>query len=141
MPSRDNRKTPVFDWQQGDFLRDPQGRVVTATGAEAVAQIVIKAQQTRRGVFLIYGPDPEVPDSPNHAYGSDVDRVKSMDIPDDVKKSEMERAVAEAIRYDPWITDVREIIVERSQTESDGAEITCTVDHVYGTSIIEGVSG
>lgn len=130
----DNRKTPVFDWEAGEFVTDIQGRVQTATGAPAVEQIVLKAQQTVRGAFLIYAADPEMPGSPHHAYGSDVDNIRISDLSDGAKLSEMERAVAEALRYDPWITGVRDVNVQRVGT--DAAEITATVDHIFGSDSV-----
>jgi hypothetical protein len=130
----DNRKTPVFDWDAGEFATDLAGRVRTATGAPAVEQIVLKAQQTIRGAFLIYAADPEVPGSKGHTYGSDVDNIRVSDLPDSAKLSEMERAVKEAVIYDPWIKDVRDVTVQHQGT--DEALITATIDHIYGTTTV-----
>jgi hypothetical protein len=130
----DNRKTPVFDWQAGEFATDLQGRVRTATGAPAVEQIILKAQQTVRGDFLVYAADPEVPGSRGHTYGSDVDNIRISDLPNSAKLSEMERAVQEALIYDPWIKAVRDVSVQRQGT--DEALITATVDHIYGTTTV-----
>lgn len=128
----DNRKTPVFDWEAGEFVTDLSGRVITATGAPAVKQIVLKAQQTTRGAFLIYAADPEVPGSKGHTYGSDLDNIRASDLPDSAKLSEMERAVKEAVIYDPWIRDVRDVSVQRQDT--DATLISATIDHIYGTT-------
>lgn len=130
----DNRKTPVFDWLAGEFATDLQGRVRTATGAPAVKQIILKAQQTVRGAFLVYASDPEVPGSKGHTYGSDIDNIRTSDLPDSAKLSEMERAVREAVIYDPWIKAVRDISVRRQGT--DEAVIIATVDHIYGTTTV-----
>jgi hypothetical protein len=134
MASKDNRKTPVYDWQAGEFATDASGKVRTATGAAAVEQIVIKAQQTIRGLFLIYAADPEVEGSRGHTYGSDVDNIRISDLPTAAKLSEMERAVKEAVIYDPWIRDVRDITVQRQGM--DEAVITATIDHIYGTDTL-----
>ena len=52
--AEDKRKVPVFNWLTGDFLVDFQGGVVLAVGSKAAEQVIIKAQQTKRGVFLVY---------------------------------------------------------------------------------------
>ena len=131
MASKDTRKTPVFDWEAGEFALDAARKVRTSTGAEAVIEVVTKAQQTIRGAYLIYGADPEVSGSKGHTYGSDVDTVRVSDLPTAAKLSEMERAVKDAIMYDPWVKDVRDITVTRQG--SDEALITATIDHIYGT--------
>jgi hypothetical protein len=132
--SKDNRKTPVFDWQRGDFATDLTGRVVTATGTPAVEQIVLKAQQTIRGLFLIYAADPEVTDSKGHSYGSDVDNIRNSDLPTAAKLSELERAVMEAVIYDPWVNDVSDISV--TNQGMDEGLITATITHIYGTDTV-----
>lgn len=134
MASKDNRKTPVFDWQAGEFVTDLAKQVQTTTGAAAVGQIVIKAQQTIRGAYLIYAADPEVEGSRGHTYGSDVDNIRKSDLPDAAKLSELERAVREAVIYDPWVRDVRDISISRQGL--DEAVITATVDHIYGTDTV-----
>lgn len=134
MASTDNRKTPIFDWDTGEFATDLANGIKTATGAAAVEQIILKAQQTMRGLFLIYAADPEVADSKGHTYGSDVDNVRKSNLPESAKLSEMERAVQEALIYDPWIKAVRDVSVQRQA--ADEAVITATIDHIYGTSAV-----
>ncbi|WP_336786554.1 DUF2634 domain-containing protein [Paenibacillus sp. MMO-177] len=134
MAVKDQRKTPVFDWQAGEFATDLTGRVKTATGAEAVEQIVLKAQATIRGLFLIYAADPEVPGSLGHIYGSDADAIRASDLPPVAKASELERAIREAIIYDPWISNISDISVARQRM--DEAVITATIDHIYGTTAV-----
>lgn len=134
MAVKDTRKTPVFDWQAGEFALDLAKRVKTVTGSLAVEQIVIKAQQTIRGAYLIYAADPEVPGSRGHAYGSEVDSVRASDLSEITKLSELERAVKEAVIYDPWITAVKDISVTRQNL--DEVLITATIEHIYGTSTV-----
>ena len=135
-------KTPVFDWEKGEFKIDLQGQVVTATEGEAVGQIVLKAQQTTRGLFLIYA-DPEDP-ALHHKYGNDSRWVLIEELTEAARISELERAAREALIYDPWITDVRDIKVTRQNyKEKDGQEypayeLTAEVVHIYGVDQIEG---
>lgn len=119
MAEESEKRTPVFEWIKdengeyvGDFKLDPQGNIVTVTEQQAVEQIVIKAQQTARGVFLIYADlDNEELD---HKYGNDAqDILTRPDLPEAVRIDELKRAVREAIIYDPWITDVYDIIISR----------------------------
>jgi hypothetical protein len=140
MASKDNRKTPVFDWETGEFALDLQGRVKTETGAPAVEQIILKAQQTIRGLFLIYAADPEVPESQGHTYGSDARRILASALDEDVKLAELERAVREALIYDPWIKDVYDITLTRQGQNDEEVIITATVDHIFGTTVVEGVT-
>jgi len=116
------KKTPVFDWETGDFAVDPQRRVVTVTEEKAVEQVIIKALQTHRAIFLIYA-DPENADS-NHKYGNDVGNVLAANLSDEARLSELERAVKEALIYDPWILDVYDIQVSRQGNNEALASFT-----------------
>jgi hypothetical protein len=133
----DKRKSPLFDWENGEFMT-AQGRVLTGTEEQAVQQIIIKAQQTARGLYLIYA-DTENP-ALNHKYGSDVhDILVRRDLTEEVRISELERAVQEAIIYDPWIDEVYDITIERQGS----AEVLASfkVKTVYDKEIeVEGVT-
>lgn len=133
----DKKKSPLFDWEQGEFIT-AQGHVLTGTEDKAVEQIIIKAQQTARGVYLIYA-ESENP-ALNHKYGSDVhDILLRRDLTEDVRVSELERAIREAIIYDPWITDVYDIVITRQGTNEVIADFK--VKTIYDTEIeVEGVA-
>jgi len=137
----DKRKTPVFDWANGEFLADFQGGVVLATGSKAVEQVIIKAQQTRRGIFLIYA-DVENP-TLNHKYGSDVhDIAVRQDISDEVRISEIKRAVREALIFDAWVEDVTDIEVYKER-DTDGVLkdfVKYNVKTIYDNVSVEGVA-
>lgn len=148
------KRTPVFDWITGEFKTDLQGRVVTVTEAEAVAQIVLKAQQTVRGVYLIYGnmEEPEL----DHTYGSDAENVlQAGDISEDVRIDELKRAAEESVLYDPWILAVEDIEIKRRKDltgqegfllpatdhiDVDEVYASFTVQHIFGSTRIEGVN-
>lgn len=127
--AENEKRTPVFNWEvnqegvpYGDFKTDPQRRVVTVTGQEAVEQIVIKAQATARGVYLIYA-DPENTGR-NHKYGNDAFEILGKDLAEEVRISELQRAIKQALIYDPWIKDVTDITVSRLGTEKATADFT-----------------
>lgn len=137
-------KTAVFDWEAGEFSLDLQGGVQTVTQAAAVAQIVLKAQQTTRGAFLIYA-DRDNP-ALHHKYGSDARRTMIMPMPEAARVSELKRNIREALVFDPWITDVRDVEITKQQVEDPTTGVkkwayfaSCTVDHIYGTSNIQEV--
>lgn len=116
-------KTPVFDWETGEFKIDLTGRVVTATGAEAVEQAAVKALQTARSLYLIYF-DAEDPTRHNK-YGSEVhDIAVRRDLSESVRIDELKRAVREALIYDPWITDVPEVTITRQGKDEIIIDIT-----------------
>lgn len=111
-------RVPVFDFDTGEFVLSLDGAVKTVTGSEAVGVITVKAEQTERGVFPVYGNYEN--EEENHIYGSD---VKAFGIcgeyPKDVRLSEVKRAAEEAIAYDPWILSVDSVTVEEGK-DKDG---------------------
>lgn len=138
----DTRQTPVFDWNAGDFLVDFQGNVVTAKEGAAAEQVIIKAQQTRRGVFLLYA-NTDNPDL-NHKYGSDVhDVAVRRDLSEEVRISEIKRTLKEAVAYDPWVLDVYDIAVYKA-VDTDGLTkdfASYKVKTIYDEEIeVEGVA-
>jgi hypothetical protein len=136
----DDRKTSVFDWKVMDFATGIDGAVRTVTGIQAAVQVVQKAEQTQLGKYSVYG-DMEDP-AQNHIYGSRVHDVSvRTDLPEAVKKSEMEREAKEAIIYDPWVNDVPYVSVY-SQKDADGETrdyMDIQVDTVFGAITLEGV--
>lgn len=101
-------KTPIFDFEKGEFKTDSQGRVLLAEDAQALEQIVLKVHATPRNVFLVYA-DLENPEL-NHKYGSDVfDIMLHTALTDDERDSEVKRTIKDSLIFDPWIDDVTEI--------------------------------
>lgn len=144
MTAENEKRTAVFDWEKGDFMVDPQGRVVVATEADAVAQIVIKAQQTARRLYLIYGDFNKERD---HKYGTDVAAILTRGgLSEEARTSELKRAIKEALVYDPWVTDVTDINIYRETTKLDTGEekaldyASFNVKHIFGQDAVEGVS-
>ena len=48
-------RVPVFDFDTGEFVTGLDGTVKTVTGSEAVGMIAVKAEETERGIFPVYG--------------------------------------------------------------------------------------
>lgn len=63
-------RVPVFDFDTGEFVIGLDGTVKTVTGSEAVGMIAVKAEETERGIFPVYGDFEN--EEENHVYGSDV---------------------------------------------------------------------
>ena len=119
-----DKRSPVFDWETGDFVRTGKGTVDTVTGAEAVEQIIIKAFSTERGRYLIYADVDD--EDRDHIYGNDTQNVLRQPISDEVKLEELKRTVEEAIIYDPWVLEVSDVEVSRepfSGEKKDGAGV------------------
>jgi len=130
----DNRKTPLFDFDTGEFITD-YGRIVTATGSSAVVEVLQKAQLTPRGKYLVYAnPLARL----NHKYGSDVQDIATRrGIGEELRLSELKRAVREAVLYDPWVKDVHSISVYR--TGSGGVTADYVVRTIFDTELeVEG---
>lgn len=125
------KKTPAFDWEKGDFATDPQRRVITVTEEQAIEQIILKALQTQRGIFLIYA-DPENEDN-DHKYGNDSRAILAADLSDDARISELQRAVKEAIIYLPGVLEVFDISVARQGASDVTAsfKVKTIFDRVY----------
>lgn len=147
------KKTPIFNWETMDFAVDLNGAILTATDEAAVIQLVIKALQTERGIYLIYAnlDDPEL----HHAYGNETSEIMTRaDLPEAVRMEEMKRAIREALIYEDYIRDVVDIELVRrpavkeivnsdgstTQTEVDAVYAEFLVLHVFGSTFMEGVN-
>lgn len=137
----DLRKVPVFDWASMDFATGIGGTILTATGKEAAVQVAVKAQQTQRGKYSIYGDIEDT--ARNHIYGSDVqDILVRQELTEAVRVSEIERVTREALIYDPWIDDVTNISIYR-KTDTNGVTRLyedMTLITVFGELQLQGVA-
>lgn len=135
-------KVPIFDFDKGDFAVGGNGQVLTATGSLAVAQVIIKAEQTQRGKYNVYGDLENL--EKNHVYGSDVhDLAIRQDLPKDVRQLEMERAAKDAVYYDLWVKEVTSTAYYQ-ETDDNGVVrdmVDVHVDDIFGGSIdVKGVA-
>ena len=130
-----DKVTPVFDWDEGDFVVDMAGQVATAAGPSAVPHILAKAQQTARGKYAVYA-DLENADL-NHKYGSDVyDILSRKDLDEQTRISELKRAIRDAIEYDPWVKSVTAITI--TQTTGDTYTAEYEVLTIFDTIEVKG---
>jgi hypothetical protein len=133
-------KSPVFDWDAGDFATIAGG-VRAAQHGDAVAQVIIKAQATPRGIYPIYArPDDQTLD---HKYGSDVaDILTRRELTEEARVSELKRAIVEAIQYDPWVLEVLDVNVYQDK-DDDSGESAYFADYkvrtVFDTVAMKGV--
>lgn len=133
-----DRKTPVFDWEKGDFVTDISGVIQTVTGMQAAEQIIIKAQTTTRGRFTIYQhtENPKL----DHKYGSDAPiTLTRPGISDAVRLSEIKRNIAEAIVYDPFILDVVDVLAYRLEGDEVYTAFTAVTIFDKKPIVVEGV--
>lgn len=143
------KKSPVFDFSTGEFVTDAHGKVIATTGILAAVPVIIKAQQTPRGRFPIY--HNAINEKLDHKYGSSAWHILTRPfLSDEVRISEIKRAVKDAILYDPWVTDVYDLqVVRRKQKDlldpkdkgySDVLDMEFTVRTVFdGELTIRGV--
>lgn len=137
------KKTPIFDWAKMEFKKGLNGSVKTGTGNVAAEEIFFKAQQTRRGVYLIYSN----PDNPgeHHKYGSDLLNIVRSNLTGDVKNSEIKRAVREAGIYLNGVKDVYNIEVKQNyfndrKLDLDEVYIKAVVTTIYDDQLpVEGI--
>lgn len=124
-------RVPVFDFDTGEFVVGLNGTVKTVTGSQAVGMVVMKAEQTERGVFPVYGDYEN--EEENHVYGSDVKAFGICgDYPKDVRMSEVKRAAKEAIAYDPWVVSVDSVTVEEGKDQNGRP---CFIEDIEFTDI------
>lgn len=135
MATEEEKRVPVFDWELGDFQRDLVGRIVTVNQQQAVEQIVIKALQTARSLYPIYySANPDLHDK----YGSEAHGIAvRQDLTEAVRVSELQRAIREALIYDPWVTDVSGVVITRQGSEEVVASFE--VSSIFDVIQLEGV--
>ena len=89
------------------------------TGVRAVLVWAWNALNTQRYRHEIYTWD----------YANEVEQLIGQPLTDDLKRSEAARFVRECLMINPYITDVRDIIVS---FENEAATIVCKIITVYG---------
>lgn len=134
------RRSPVFDWERGDFARDPSGNVISVTETRAATEIIIKALQTARGRYLLYANLED--DDLHHKYGSDVpDITRDHTISRAVKEDEIKRSIRESLIYLDWVESVENIVFQQRTGELESVEVSCDVVTTFDEVItVEGVT-
>ena len=133
----DTRKTPIFDFDTGEFVLGVAGTIQTATGAKAVAIIAQKTLNTQLGKFTVYGNYEDF--TKNHIYGSRVQDVATRrELPEAVRISEIERETKEALRYDPRIKNIVSVSVTKDYDKNgEPCYFTDTEIETYFNNTVE----
>lgn len=113
-------KSPVFDFDAGEFVFDSFHRIKTVEGAQAIGQVIEKAVRTARNKFLIY----------SGKYGCEAQATKRLNLPLSVKKKEIVQDIRDAIIYDYRILKVVNLSAEI--TEKDMLEVEYLVTTIFG---------
>ncbi|MGG3803175.1 DUF2634 domain-containing protein [Metabacillus fastidiosus] len=143
------KKVPLFDWEEEDFVTDDRGRVITVTGGQAAQEIALKALNTIRSTFSIYFnvEDEDLDDK----YGNDtLNVIREPDLTEEARLSEVERAVRDALLYDPWFTGIENLSIKRlngpgnygigaDHLNGDEVEISLTLQTIFDDVTLEGV--
>jgi hypothetical protein len=129
-----DKKSPVFDFEAGEFVLDSQNNVKLAYGKDALPNIIIKASSTPRGVYSVYAnvDKPEL----DHKYGSDVEEIAThRELSTQARLSELKRAVTESLEYDTWIESVDSVEVKTQGT--DGVLISANLSTIFDDEPLE----
>lgn len=95
------------------------GKEVIVEKKEALKVWIWKALKTERFRYLCYTWD----------FGSEIDKLIGSGLSRDATKLEIERYVTECLLCNPYIESITDIQIE---LKSDGADVSITVNTVYG---------
>lgn len=110
--------SPLFDFATGNFIIDGAGRFVMADGYIAWAQWCQKAVMTERFAYLAYSTD----------YGIELRNARNQSTRAAIR-SEIERAITEALLVDPRTATVKDFI---HQFDGDSITVSFTVVPTIG---------
>jgi len=125
-------KSWVFDFDKGDFVLSPTGKVVEADGAEAYRQWAQKTLLTPRYRHPIYSRN----------YGQEFEDLLRRNLTRAGNESEIKRMVAEALMVDQRTASVGDFTFD---WQEDAVYFTCTVTTAQGEQVqifgqVQGVS-
>lgn len=119
-----------FDFEAGEFVLTPAGRVAETTGLDAYIEWCKKALSTPRYRYLIYSRN----------YGSEFDNLPGRGLSREVLESEIKRMATEALMIDPRTAGVDNFIFN---WQGDDVYFTCDITTTQGdiTTISSHVKG
>ncbi|MBW2672125.1 MAG: DUF2634 domain-containing protein [Deltaproteobacteria bacterium] len=125
-------KSWVFDFEKGDFVLSPTGKVVEADGVEAYRQWAHKTMLTPRYRHVIYSRN----------YGQEFEDLLRRNLTRAGNESEIKRMVTEALMVDPRTASVGDFTFNWRE---DAVYFTCTVTTAQGEQVqvsgqVQGVS-
>jgi hypothetical protein len=116
-----------FDFDKGEFVLTPTGKVAEAEGVQAWLEWCRKAIRTERYRYMIYSRN----------YGHEFEDLIARHLSREANESEIIRIVNETLMVDPRTAGVGNFTF---QWEGDQCFFTCEVTNVLGqTGTIEGV--
>jgi len=122
----------IFDFEQGDFILSPTGKVVEVDGVEAYRQWAQKTLLTPRYRHPIYSRN----------YGQEFEDLLRRNLTRAGNESEIKRMVTEALMVDPRTASVGDFTFD---WQEDTVYFTCTVTTAQGEQVqvsgqVQGVS-
>jgi hypothetical protein len=122
----------IFDFEQGDFVLSPTGKVVEADGVEAYRQWAHKTLLTPRYRHPIYSRN----------YGQEFEDLLRRNLTRAGNESEIKRMVTEALMVDHRTASVGDFTFD---WQEDTVYFTCTVTTAQGEQVqvsgqVQGVS-
>ena len=125
-------KSWVFDFDKGDFVLSPTGKVVEADGVEAYRQWAHKTLLTPRYRHPIYSRN----------YGQEFEDLLRRNLTRAGNESEIKRMVTEALMVDPRTASVGDFTFD---WQDDAVYFTCIVTTAQGEQVqvsgqVQGVS-
>ena len=108
-----------FDFDKGDFVRTPTGKVAETTGLGAYIEWCKKALLTPRYRYLIYSRN----------YGNEFDDLTSRGLSREAIESEIKRMATEALMLDPRTATVENFVFE---WQEDAVYFTCNITTAQG---------
>lgn len=110
-----------FDFDRGEFILTPTGRVAGAAGADAWLEWCRKALMTARYSFLVYSRN----------YGQEFDDLISRHLTRAGNESEIKRIATDCLMVDPRTAAVENFVFT---WDGDSCYFTCQVSNVLGES-------
>jgi len=101
------KKTYAFDFEKGDFIRGPDGKILLVNRLEAYKQWCQKVLLTKRGKHLSY----------THLYGQEYYELIGQDIIKSAIELEVERMTREALMVHPYTKKVENFVFEWDQNK------------------------
>lgn len=115
-----------FDYEAGEFVMTPTGKVAGCDGADAWVEWCKKAVQTERYRHLIYSRN----------YGQEFNELIRSSLPRSAIEMEIQRITTETLMLDPRTASVESFAYEWLD---DGCYFTCVLSNVHDeTAEIQG---
>ncbi|NPV52224.1 MAG: DUF2634 domain-containing protein [Firmicutes bacterium] len=116
-----------FDFDKGEFVLTPTGRVAESEGADAWLEWCQKALMTARYRYMVY----------SRSYGQEFEELIGRHLTREANESEIRRIATECLMVDPRTASVGNFTF---QWDGDTVYFTCEVSNVRGeTGTVSGM--